>query len=55
MKIVIAPQAFKGSIGALDAAKAAEQGALKAFPKAEVIMAEENNTPVGFALFFHNF
>ena len=38
MKIVIAPQAFKGSIGALDAAKAAEQGALKAFPKAEVII-----------------
>jgi len=24
-------------------------------PKAEVIIAEENNKPIGFALFFHNF
>lgn len=38
MKIVIAPQAFKGSISALEAAKAAERGALKTFPKAEIVI-----------------
>ena len=38
MKIVIAPQEFKGSISALDVSKAAKKGILKVFPKAEVIM-----------------
>ena len=36
MKIVIAPQTFKGSISALDAAKAMREGILKVFPDAEI-------------------
>ena len=35
MKVVIAPQAFKGSISALNAAKAMEAGVLNALPDAE--------------------
>ena len=35
MKIVIAPQTFKGSISALDAAKAMREGILEVFPDAE--------------------
>lgn len=38
MKIVIAPQAYKGSITALGVAIAAEKGILKVFPKAEVLI-----------------
>ena len=38
MKIVIAPQAYKGSITALGVAIAAEKGALKVFPDAEVLI-----------------
>lgn len=39
MKIVCAPQAFKGSLKARDAAIAMRQGALHVFPDAEVIVA----------------
>ena len=38
MKIVIAPQAYKGSITALGVAIAAEKGILKVFPEAEVLI-----------------
>ena len=38
MKIVIAPQAYKGSISALGVATAAEKGVVKVFPDAEVIL-----------------
>ena len=38
MKIVIAPQAYKGSISALGVATAAEKGVVKVFPGAEVIL-----------------
>ncbi len=37
MKIVIAPQAFKGSISALDAAAAMSRGVLRAVPDAETV------------------
>ena len=37
MKIVIAPQAFKGSISALDAATAASVGIKRVFPLAEIV------------------
>ena len=37
MKIVIAPQAFKGSISALDAATAASKGIKRVFPLAEIV------------------
>ena len=38
MKIVIAPQAFKGSISALDAAEAMRKGILAVFPDADVAL-----------------
>lgn len=38
MKIVVAPQAFKGSISALDAANAMREGVLRVVPDAEVVM-----------------
>ncbi len=38
MKIVIAPQSFKGSISALDAARAMEEGALRVVPDAETVL-----------------
>ena len=38
MKIVIAPQAFKGSISALDAAMAMQTGVLNAIPGTETIL-----------------
>ena len=38
MKIVIAPQAFKGSISALDAAEAMRKGVLEVFPDADVAL-----------------
>ena len=38
MKIVIAPQAFKGSISALDAAEAMRKGILAVFPDADVVL-----------------
>jgi glycerate kinase len=38
MKIVIAPQAFKGSISALDAATAMSRGVLRAVPDAETVV-----------------
>lgn len=38
MKIVIAPQAFKGSISALEAAAAMREGVLRVVPDAEVVM-----------------
>ncbi len=38
MKIVIAPQAFKGSISALDVAHAMREGVLRAVPDAEVAL-----------------
>lgn len=38
MKIVIAPQAFKGSLSALEAAKALEEGCRRVFPDAEVVL-----------------
>ena len=38
MKIVIAPQTFKGSISALDAAQAMRKGVLKAFPDADTLL-----------------
>ncbi|PLT27888.1 glycerate kinase [Peribacillus deserti] len=37
MKIVIAPDSFKGSLSAPDAAKAIERGAKRAFPEADTI------------------
>ena len=39
MKIVIAPQSFKGSISALNAARAMEEGALRVVPDAETVLA----------------
>ncbi len=39
MKVVIAPQSFKGSISALDAAKAMEKGLLRVVPDAETVLA----------------
>ena len=39
MKVVIAPQSFKGSISALDAARAMEQGVKRVLPNAETILA----------------
>lgn len=38
MKIVIAPQAFKGSISALDAAEAMREGILAVFPDADAVL-----------------
>ena len=38
MRVVIAPQSFKGSISALDAAKAMEEGVLRAVPHAETAL-----------------
>ena len=38
MKIIIAPQAFKGSISALKVAEAMSEGALKIFPKAKIVI-----------------
>ena len=38
MKIVIAPQAFKGSISALDAAQAMREGILAVFPDADAVL-----------------
>lgn len=38
MKILIAPQAFKGSLSALEAARAIQQGVLKAFPNADTCL-----------------
>lgn len=38
MKIVVAPQAFKGSISALEAADAMREGVLRVVPDAEVVM-----------------
>ena len=37
MKVVIAPQAFKGSLSATEAAKAIEEGLLKVFPASEAV------------------
>ena len=38
MKVVIAPQSFKGSISALDAARAMEEGVLRVVPDAETVL-----------------
>ena len=38
MKVVIAPQSFKGSISALDAARAMEEGLLRVVPNAETVL-----------------
>ena len=38
MKVVIAPQSFKGSISALDAARAIEEGILRVVPEAETVL-----------------
>ena len=38
MKVVIAPQGFKGSVSALDAARAMEEGALRVVPDAETVI-----------------
>ena len=38
MKIIIAPQAFKGSISAMNAAKAIEQGVKAVLPDATTIL-----------------
>ena len=38
MKILVAPQEFKGSISALSASEAAKNGILRVFPKAEVVL-----------------
>ncbi len=38
MKIIIAPQAFKGSMSALKVAEAMSEGALTMFPEAEIVM-----------------
>ena len=37
-KILVAPQAFKGSISAMDACSAMSDGVKKIFPECEVIM-----------------
>ena len=39
MKIVIAPQAFKGTISAIQAAEAMKEGVLQRFPDAEIVLA----------------
>ena len=39
MRIVIAPQTFKGSISALDAARAMREGVMRALPEAETTLA----------------
>lgn len=39
MKVVIAPQSFKGSISALDAARAMEEGLLRVVPNAGTVLA----------------
>ena len=36
MKIVVAPDSFKGSVSALEAANAMEQGILRVFPDAVI-------------------
>ena len=38
MKVVIAPQTFKGSISALDAARAMKEGVLRVVPEAEIAL-----------------
>ena len=38
MKIIIAPQAFKGALSALDAARAIQRGVLMAVPQAETVL-----------------
>jgi glycerate kinase len=38
MKIIIAPQAFKGGLGALEAAQAMQEGVLRALPNAETAL-----------------
>ena len=38
MKIVIAPQAFKGSLSAMGVARAIEEGIRRAFPKAQTVL-----------------
>ncbi len=38
MKILVAPQEFKGSISALSVAEAAKVGVIRVFPKAEVVL-----------------
>ncbi|MBP2077046.1 glycerate kinase [Oceanobacillus polygoni] len=38
MKIIIAPDSFKGSLSAVEAANAVDKGIKKAFPKAETVM-----------------
>ncbi|MCI0788341.1 MAG: glycerate kinase, partial [Chloroflexi bacterium] len=38
MKIVIAPQGFKGGISGLEAARAIARGVLKAVPDAETVL-----------------
>lgn len=38
MKIVIAPQSFKGSLSALDAARAMEEGVRRVFPRVETVL-----------------
>ena len=38
MKILVAPQEFKGSISALSASEAAKKGILRVFPEAEVVL-----------------
>ena len=38
MKILVAPQEFKGSISALSVAEAAETGVMRVFPEAEVVL-----------------
>ena len=38
MKILVAPQEFKGSISALSAAEAGKTGILRVFPQAEVVL-----------------
>ena len=38
MKVVVAPQSFKGSISALDAARAMEEGLLRVVPGAETVL-----------------
>lgn len=38
MKIVIAPQAFKGSISAMEVSKAIQEGVINVFPESEIIL-----------------
>ena len=38
MKIVIAPQAFKGSISAMEVSKAIQEGVINVFPDSEIIL-----------------